>query len=105
MPFAVRTVGRRGRTCLTYACTRSAHLPTPTTKSNHQRGYRRRKRIMSSVAAKRAAAIISPVLVARDNTSPVLVTTARVELEVAERSDRTIRIGMAQSRRKTVVSR
>ena len=50
---------------------------------------------MSSVAPKRPAAMPPPVLVALDTTSPVLVTTVTVEVEVAESTERTIRIGMA----------
>ena len=60
---------------------------------------------MSSVAPKSPAAMPPPVSVARDTTSPVLVTTVTVEVEVAESSDRMMMIGMLANSLKKVVNR
>jgi hypothetical protein len=74
-------------------------------KSNHQRGYRSRNPIISTVANQSPAAIPPPVLATSGTVSPVFATTITVELAVDESAARMIMIGMAQISRKNVVNR
>jgi hypothetical protein len=71
-------------------------------KSNHQRGYRCRKTIISIVAMNSPPAIPRPVVVILDITSPLSVITVTVSLAVAVSRARRTTIGIAQMSRNRV---
>ncbi len=60
---------------------------------------------MRAVAMASPPAIPAPVLVARETTCPLSVTTVTVEVAVADSRDRMMAIGITQISRKKVVSR